>query len=188
MPESTNDDPSVRLASMIRSLPSTRIVRFVLAPLLSLWIAGAGCMLGCEGMVAAAAGPAGSAPEKHSSHHSARKATLVASGEACSASGSHSCCSKSARETKPAVKRISKSETTAVIVGGLTSGMMNCPLAVGRAAIAAKIRISEVAAAPALPRSILPAENFLEQTAPLSTPLRLPNRGHTYLRCCVFLI
>jgi len=63
-----------------------------------------------------------------------------------------------------------------------------CPLSVGKAAIAAKIRNNEVAAGPVVENSILPAENFLEQTASLSTPPRLPNRGHTYLRCCVFLI
>ena len=174
---------------MIRGLPTARIVRFVLAPLLSLWIAGAGCMLGCEGMVAAAAAEPGSSPEKHSSHPSGRKATIVASGEACSSSGSHSCCAKRASETKPAIKRSSKSDTTLLTVGGSSSGMMKgCPLAVSRAAIAAKIRDNEVAAAPALAHSALAADNFPEQTAPLSTPLRLPNRGHTYLCCCVFLI
>jgi hypothetical protein len=185
--ESTNDNASVRLASMIRSLPSARIVRFVLAPLLSLWIAGAGCMFGCEVMAASTA--PGSSPEKHSSHHSGRKATIVASGDACSSSSSHSCCAKSASETQRPIKRASNSDTTLLTVGGSSSGMMKgCPLAVSRAAIAAKTRDNEVAAAPALAHSALPAENFLEQTAPLSTPLRLPNRGHTYLHCCVFLI
>jgi hypothetical protein len=172
----------------MRTPASIRIVRFVVAPLLSLWIAGAGCMLGCEGMVAAAATIPRSMSEKHSGHRPGRTAAIVASGHACESSGSHSCCAKNAGERKPATSRINKSDTTLFKVGGSSSGMMKaCPLAVSRAAIAAKIRNNEVAPAPAL-ASVLPNGNFLEQTAPLSTPLRLPNRGHTYLSCCVFLI
>ncbi len=168
---------------MMRTLTSTRIVRFVLAPLLSLWIAGAGCMMGCEGIVAAAATVASSI-SMHSVHHSEQNATIVASGHACSSSGA-----KNASETKSAVKQTSKSATTLVTLGGSSSGMMkDCPLAVSRAAIASKTRNNEIAAAPVLAHSILPAENAVERTSPLSTPLRLPNRGHTYLRCCVFLI
>ncbi len=174
---------------MIRSLPSVRIVRFVLAPVLSLWIAGAGCMIGCEGMVAAAATAPSSISEKHSGHHSGRNATRVASGQGCSSGGSHSCCAKNPGETKPAAERTNKSDTALIMASGSSSGMMkDCPLAVSRAAIAGKIRNNEIAAAPQLARSILPAENALERTSPLSTPVRLPNRGHTYLRCCVFLI
>ena len=177
---------AVRLTSMIRP-PSIKSVRFVLTPILSLWVAGAGCLLGCEGMVAATVASAG--PEKHSAHHSARKASIVASGHACSSAGSHSCCTNNAREAKPEVKRTSQSDTALVALGGSSSGMMkDCPLAVGKAAIAAKIRTKEVAAAPVLPHSTLPAENVLERTSPLSDTARLPNRGHTYLRCCVFLI
>ncbi|MFN2511897.1 MAG: hypothetical protein ABR568_10690 [Pyrinomonadaceae bacterium] len=169
---------------MMRTLTSTRIVRFVLAPLLSLWIAGAGCIMGCEGMVAAAATVAISISKTHSAHHSEQKATIVASGHACSAGSA-----KNAIEAKSAVKQISKSETTLLTVYGSSSGMMkDCPLAASRAAIAAKIRNNEIAAAPQLAHSILPAENALERTTPLSTPPRLLNRGHTYLRCCVFLI
>jgi hypothetical protein len=174
---------------MIRRLPSAKIVRFVLAPILSLWIAGAGCIMGCGGMVAAAATVRSSTSEKQSGHHSGPKATIVASGHACSASGSHGCCAKNAGETKPTAIQTNKSGTNLVTVGRSSSGMMkDCPLALGRVAIAAKIRNNEVAAAPVLAHSILPAENFLEQTDSLSTPIRLPNRGHTYLRCCVFLI
>lgn len=173
---------------MFRSLSSTGIVRFVVAPLLSLWIAGAGCMIGCEGMVAAAATAPTADSGSHAGHHAARKAAIVASGHACSSGQSHSCCKKNDAETRPAAKRVNHSEAL-ITVGRSSSGMMNaCPLAMGRAAIAAKIRNREVVAVPALANSVLPAENFLEQPAVRSKPLRLPNRGHTYLRCCVFLI
>ena len=173
----------------MRTLTSTKIVRFVLAPLLILWVAGGGCLIGCEGMVAAAATAPISSTVKHSGHHSERKTAIVASGHACSSSGSHSCCAKNTAETKPKAQRTSPADTTLIKSDRPSSGMMEgCPLAVGRAAFAAKGRKDEVSAAPALAHSVLPAENFLEQTAPLSTPPRLPNRGHTYLRCCVFLI
>lgn len=168
----------------MRTLTSTRIVRFVLAPLLSLWIAGAGCIIGCEGMVAAAATVASSISKTHAAHHSEQKTTRVASGHACSSGGA-----KNASETKSPAKQTSKSETALLIIDGSSSGMIkDCPLAVSRAVIAGKIRNNEIAAATQLAHSILPAENALERTSPLSTPAPLPNRGHTYLRCCVFLI
>jgi hypothetical protein len=66
--------------------------------------------------------------------------------------------------------------------------MKGCPLAMGKAVLTAKVRENEAAAAPGLPHPILPADDVLERTSPLSPPARLPNRGHTYLRCCVFLI
>jgi hypothetical protein len=178
----------VNLTPMIRSFPSTKIVRLVLAPILSLWIAGAGCLMGCEGMVAAAATVPSSMPAEPSRHYSARRVTIVASSRACSSTGSHGCCAKKDRKAKPEVKQTSHSDTTRVELGESPSGMMkDCPLAVGRA-IAAKIRANEIAAAPVLAHSTLPGEKILELTSPLSAPPRLPNRGHTYLHCCVFLI
>jgi hypothetical protein len=180
--------PGVRLTSMIRRLSSARALQFALASILSLWIAGAGCIMGCEGMVAAAANALNSASAKHSDHLSAQKTTIVASGHACSSGGSHSCCSKRDGESQPRAQQ-SHIATSLVAVGVSPSGSIKvCPLSVGKAAIAAKIRNNEVAAGPVVENSLLPAENFLEQTVSLSTPLRLPNRGHTYLRCCVFLI
>lgn len=173
---------------MIRRLSSARALQFALAPILSLWIAGAGCIMGCEGMVAAAANALNSASAKHSDHLSAQKTTIVASGHACSSIGSHSCCSKRTRESQPPAQQ-SDIANAPVAVGGTPSGSIKvCPLSVGKAAIAAKIRNNKVAAGPVVENSILPAENFSDQTVSLSTPLRLPNRGHTYLRCCVFLI
>ena len=150
-------------------------------------MAGGGCLIGCEAMVAAATTARRSSSEWHSGHDSARKATIAPSGHACSSGRSRD--SKKARQAKPEVERTSKSDTALVTLGGSSSGMIkDCPLGVGRAAIAAKVRTKEVAAAPVLTNSILPAENVIEQTSPLSPPARLPNRGHTYLRCCVFLI
>ncbi|CAN5841616.1 hypothetical protein BH18ACI4_BH18ACI4_10320 [soil metagenome] len=186
---STNDDPRAKLDLTMRTPGSTRTIQFILVPILSLWIAGAGCMIGCEGMVSAAAAVAISGLEMHSRHQSERKAPLVASGSACSSSGSHSCCANNAGETKPEAERTGQSVTTLSTVGGSSSGMTKaCPLAVGKAAIAASVRNRKVASAALLAHSSLTDENIRERTSPLSAPVRLPNRGHTYLHFCVFLI
>lgn len=168
-------------------LSSSRIVRFVLAPVLSIWVGGAGCLLGCEGMVAAAATDASAEASQHSAHVSA----LVASGHACSSgevNNSHDCCKKKSG--------VAQYKTKEPIAGGAvitptssSSGLMkDCPFAVSKAAVVNKARNGEMSVAPALAHSILAPDNSPEQKGPLSAPARLPNRGHTYLRCCVFLI
>ncbi len=173
------------------ALSSVKLIRYVLVPTLSLWIAGAGCMLGCEGMVAAAASRSVGAAS-HSNH----SLSIVASGHACSSAKSHECCAKNKDEAGPkshSLKSYSSyskdtGNTPLVAPDRSSSGMMNCPLAVGRVAAAAKARSVDASDSAALPASPFAADTSHEQTARLSTPLRLPNRGHTYLRCCVFLI
>jgi hypothetical protein len=66
--------------------------------------------------------------------------------------------------------------------------MMDCPLAVNSAAALSKAKpdLSRLSLTPPIAGYALPGNRA--QTTALSTPLRLPNRGHTYLRCCVFLI
>lgn len=189
------------------SLSSSKIVRFVLAPLLSLWITGAGCMLGCEGMVATAAA-AGNGPDASSSLHSQHSLTIIATGHACSSKGpaavssevrnqSHDCCKQNRTEPrterrtepKPDIQRTNAPAATIVQSGASSSGMTgDCPLAGSKTAVVTKGRRSEASAPPLVAHSYLPVQNFLEQPDPLSTPSLLPNRGHTYLRCCVFLI
>jgi hypothetical protein len=184
------------------SLSSSKIVRFVLAPMLSLWITGAGCMLGCEGMVATAA--AASSEAGSSSLHSGHRSTIVATGHACSSKGpaavssevgnqSHNCCKKDRTEPqtehKPDIRPSNASAATTFQSGASSSGMTgDCPLAGSKNAVVTKGRRSEASASQVVAHSYLPAQNFLEQPSPLSTPRLLPNRGHTYLRCCVFLI
>jgi hypothetical protein len=189
------------------SLSSSKIVRFVLAPLLALWLTGAGCMLGCEGMVATAA-TAGNAQEVSSSSHSEHRLTIVATGHACSSKGpaavsaevpsqSHSCCKQGRAEPRTErrgerqedIQPSNLSTATLVQPGASSSGMTgDCPLAGSKTAVVAKGRRSEASAPQLVAHSYLPAQNSLEQPAPLSTRPLLPNRGHTYLRCCVFLI
>jgi hypothetical protein len=178
---------------------SSKIVRFLLAPLLSFWVAGAGCMLGCEGMVAAAA--AGAIEQNGSGGlHSEHSSTIVASGHACSSGGSsaassgevnksHNCCKKGTTEVKPKTQRVSPSAVTLIESGASSSGTMkDCPLAGSKEAVVTKSRRGDASASPAVAHSYLPAQKLLEQLTPLSNLPLLPNRGHTYLRCCVFLI
>ncbi|HVQ39287.1 MAG TPA: hypothetical protein VMS31_17235 [Pyrinomonadaceae bacterium] len=72
---------------------------------------------------------------------------------------------------------------------GSSSGMMkDCHLAASKAAVVSKSRGDEVSAPQAVANSYRPDRKSPEQPAPLSATLQLPNRGHTYLRCCAFLI
>ncbi len=165
----------------MRFLRSIRILRVALALTVAFWMAGAGCLLGCENMVAAAAGGEGT-------HQS--DLTIVASGDACAAKGSHDCCASK----KKTVSQPSSAETTAGPATGATnelapssSRMMECPLAVNASAVLAKKNHSPSGTAVVSSASVS-GSGFREQATALSPPLRLPNRGHTYLRCCVFLI
>lgn len=183
----------------MRSFSSFRIVRFVLVPLISLWIAGAGCMLGCAGMVATAA-PSGNGHNTGSVMHSQHSLTIVAAGDACASKGSsavssgepnksHDCCKKSSAEAEPDAERLGAKAGTLVQSGPPTSGMLgDCPLAGRKTAVFTKSRGYEASSLQAVASPFLPVRNFPEQPNSLSTPPRLTNRGHTYLSCCVFLI
>ncbi len=164
---------------------SARMVRWVLAPVLSLWVAGAGCMLGCEGFIAAAEPGSGVAEKQRSGHRSA----LVASEDACSSGQSPDCCAKNAGDTEARAQRTRNTVTALITADQSSSGLAKgCPLAVSRAAVVSKPRGDEESGSLALPHAPLPVERSLEQESLLSIAPRLPNRGHTYLRCCAFLI
>ena len=165
-------------------LSSIRIVRVVLALAVASWMAGAGCMLGCANMVSAAA------PSEFGSP--ASPPTIVAAGGACAAMHAHDCCAR--RAAKSARKSAAKAHTatTTSALGpelSATPGtMMDCPLAVNATAALSKATPdqSSIALPPSVASALL--SNSSEQTTAFARPFRLPNRGHTYLRCCVFLI
>jgi hypothetical protein len=174
----------IRLWSKMWNMSSARIVRLLLAPALGLWIAGVGCMFGCENMVAAA-GQSGTKQAKLAGHSLA----IIATGDACSPAKSHNCCAKSKSKSQHNARPTKTSNTTLIASDQSSSSeMMGCPLAVNATAVVTKSSSKQVATPAALPNSTLPGINLQEQNASLSTPARLPNRGHTYLRCCVFLI
>jgi hypothetical protein len=192
----------------MRSISSIRILRLTLALAVALWMAGAGCMLGCENMVSAEAAngtgsPAGFLNDDASpaNTETAFDSSVITAGNSCPSMHSHDCCAKRATHAsakpaakvaaKPVIRSATHLMTSALVaeLSGTSSMMMDCPLAVNASAALSKARpdLSSVSLTPARVTDSLP--NKLEQTAALSSsPLRLPNRGHTYLRCCVFLI
>lgn len=179
----------------MRFLSSIRIVRVGLALAVALWMAGAGCLLGCEKMVAAAA--ADEAGSTATSSTATNSLTIVASGDACASVQSHDCCAShrirnagksTPRSSQPAAASQAAAPTSGVELAAPSSMMMDCPLAVN--ATAALSKANPETARTALPHThaSAPAPFFQEQASALSPPPLLPNRGHTYLRCCVFLI
>jgi len=177
----------------MRFLSSIRIVRISLALAVAFWMAGAGCMLGCENMASAAPSTEVASP--------ANSPAIVVTGEACASMHSHDCCAK--RNAHSAAKAVTKSTSdkrqsvadsgkqirfdSAALVG-IFPTMMECPLAVNASAVLSKARPdqSNVALPSSSERASL--SNPPEQTSAFARPLRLPNRGHTYLHCCSFLI
>lgn len=169
-----------------------KTIRASLALLLTLGISGAGCMFGCGEMMAATASDPTAALTETGSF-----ATIV-SGDACASQGSHDCCAKK----KSAVKKAERPATaklslqTAALVSLSQSlkpepgrGMTECPLATSRAVAITRGRDHnpQVTAIllPSNPATLPAVSEFHSTVAPIA---RLPNRGHTYLRCCAFLI
>lgn len=169
----------------------TKVVRGGSILALSLWMAGAGCMFGCQDMTAfAATGKQAVGAEQY-------LGTIV-SGDACAAGGSHDCCAKKKADAKAKTPKannrlsleletlISQSESLNTVP---SSGGRECPLALSRAVAITKRSDDKQSASPAViavTKWTVPITT--EQHTALSRSSRLPNRGHTYLRCCVFLI
>ena len=145
-------------------------------------------MLGCENMLTAAA--------SNDATSSGDFLTIVAAGDACASAHSHDCCARHGKHGSKS-KKISGGDATkqqpeAALISGFAnspSGMMaDCPLAVNATAEFSKAKRDESSSAYALSLAAAANENAHEQTLRLAPPRRLPNRGHTYLHCCVFLI
>jgi hypothetical protein len=166
---------------------------------LGLWLAGAGCLLGCEGMVKAVA--AQSFDKSTSSQHNS---SIVAEGNACSSSERHGCCKKTVRKTRPTSAAhnsgqpvSNRSEEAYALANQVStenrldelpsSGMRPCPFSVSRELAVARVHDGQMDATAAV--SYKTAGGIIrEQTLFLATLSTMPNRGHTYLRCCSFLI
>ncbi|HUS11739.1 MAG TPA: hypothetical protein VMZ30_14830, partial [Pyrinomonadaceae bacterium] len=125
----------------MRFLSSMRIVRVTLALAVALWMAGAGCLVGCEDMVSAAAAD-------HGSSTTTSDLTIIATGEACASMHSHDCCKRGAKSSPKSVTKPSASPApqAAITANNITenarspavaahsvatsSALMDCPLAV----------------------------------------------------------
>ena len=152
-------------------LVSLKVVRLLLAVSVSFWLAG-GCLLGCGSMAMAA--------------QRGEDQTAV-EAESCQSAQEHHCCSKA----KPAKQNTIDPKLTESLLALATlprGPMGDCPLAMGATAIAAKASSnspdSDQTTNAALP---LTAGNRERHQKHFAVPL-VPNRGPTYLRCCVFLI
>lgn len=183
-----------KLARIMRFLSSIKIVRVSLALAVAFWMAGFGCLVGCENMVNA------QTPIEIAS--SANSTAIVVTGEACASMQSHDCCAK--RKAHSAAKAVAKpsadkgqfvasadnvpSDSLFLAVGANFPSMMDCPLAVNAMAALTKARPDQSHIALPSRSEIASLSNPPEQKSAFARPLRLPNRGHTYLHCCSFLI
>jgi hypothetical protein len=142
-----------------------------------------GCLFGCTNTNAMAAEATQSS------------ASAAAGDENCRALEAHSCCTRPvAQKQKPKAKkslRFSKELTAALPNGTVTApphGMKDCPLLANNTAATSKSNGSQPEPGRS-PVAVLPnIESFDEQSAVTIFSSHVPNRGPTYLRCCVFLI
>lgn len=158
-------------------LVSLKVVRLVLAFSVSLWLAG-GCLMGCNMAMASPSTGAAAAVE----------------GDSCHSEKAHDCCSK---QKAPKQSSIPEFQTEALLnqTLGLTTlasfpreSAGDCPLVINSTAITSKNNSNSPAPAYASTASLPLAGNDGEiPQKQVVAPLR-PNRGPTYLRCCVFLI
>lgn len=157
-------------------LATGRITRLTLVPLLVFWVAGTGCLIGCEKLVIAAI---------QTDHHS-RMGNVIEAGESCAAMKSHDCCTKQSKK----VARTPASENTQFefLVPSRTSDFFGCPLAANRTAVLGKV--GSIPGPTALDTIGFngPDDANAQFASKINTNLVPANRGHTYLRCCVFLI
>lgn len=206
----------------MRFLSSIKVVRVALALAVAFWMAGAGCLLGCENMISAAIAHEaefdGQASSPTSGSTPDNAANIVVAADACAGMHGHDCCARG--RTQPVAKRrasaspaikpfdaavtslstrtmmqpkqalspVASGDLVVAVLAAPFSAMMDCPLAVNATAALSKARPDESGG------GLLPAHTadsfsyFKEQLTALTPPSLLPNRGHTYLRCCVFLI
>lgn len=187
---STSTSMQLKLEGM-RFLSSIRIVRVSLALAVAFWMAGAGCMLGCENMVSAATSTEIASP--------ADSPAIVVTGEACASMQSHDCCAKrNAHSAAKAVTKPTSDQRQLVLadsgrsvfpaLSGIFPTTMECPLAVNATAVLSKARPDQSHVALPSRSEMASLSNPPEQISAFARPLRLPNRGHTYLHCCSFLI
>ncbi|HSE34138.1 MAG TPA: hypothetical protein VLA93_21370 [Pyrinomonadaceae bacterium] len=157
-------------------LPIRKILRLALAISVSLWMAGAGCLLGCSN-------------ETHASPSGPIDPVETVVAEDSCASSSHDCCArKKAQATTPADSPDHDVINASQVRPTRSSTMESCPMAVSASAIVSKARPETSKACVA--RTIeapLPSTTVVSNLR-ATERLSLYNRGPTYLRCCVFLL
>ena len=177
---------------MISPLISMKIPRVVIALSLVFWVSGLGCVFGC-------ASPANTSAEGATvaQHHEALSdPTTIVSGDSCASRADHSCCAKhgaASGHRKTTDKVASAQDLRSGLVSSspvldLAGGMIRqCPMALNVTALASKARTDESTTSIAFQPAALPLVSVGQLAVPSASSF-FNNRGHTYLRCCVFLI
>lgn len=157
-------------------LVSLKAIRLLLAVAVSVWLAG-GCLLGC-GNAAMAAQPSDD-----------QSSQAAVEGESCHAAQAHHCCSKpKAKPAKLSTINPKLTEPLLAVTPVPHGPMGDCPLAMGATATTAKASSNSTDLTHANNAELpLTAGNGELLQKHFVAPL-VPNRGPTYLRCCVFLI
>ncbi len=164
--------------------PSIKKMRSALAVALTLWCAGAGCLVVSYAHVAVMAAELRSVAEESARH------------EVSGSMSSHACCKArhaSAQKSyaQSHTRRLEPSQTLGQIAlpeNPVPSGAASCcPLTSGSFVSAARVSSDSNVSLPAT-RDTRSLELSDLEGAPVDGPLRLPNQEHTYLRCCSFLI
>lgn len=157
------------------ALPIKQILRLVLVVTVSLWMAGAGCLLGCSNEAQA------------SSSNSLRSTETIVASDSC-ASASHDCCARKKARQPSSLNLVDLRQQHQLVA--LPPPMLgNCPMAQNASAVSVKVG-AELSKAP-LTRAV---ETPTAETTSVSRTYfsfdrpYLLNRGPTHLRCCVFLI
>jgi hypothetical protein len=149
---------------MVARLPQiSRISGRLAALTLVLWLAGVGCVIGCEMNISAA-------PVVKS------EASVIAK-ESCPAFSGHDCC----RESED------NGTASAGTIPARKDGASCCPLAGQTADPARKASFPDAPLAVTGNGLLFTPNVKTSLTLPLKGP-QIADRGSTYLRCCVFLI
>ena len=175
------------------SLSSIKVIRLFLVPALVLWVGGLGCVVGCDNLARSGAEESASM----FAGHTQQAVTDSVVGETCAHAPDHACCAKhraaSSRAAAPKVFAGSKTtpgaeRVTPPAMLAMPDGMVHtCPLTMNATALATKVRSDESTNSAALAPIPLPTMED-KRVRPTSPPTFFNDRGHTYLRCCVFLI
>jgi hypothetical protein len=150
-----------------------KVVRLLLTVSVSIWLAG-GCLMSCGTMATAA-------------QRGEDQAAVEA--DSCQAAQEHHCCSKAKPVKQTAAIDPKVTESLLALATLPRAPMGDCPLAMSAAtAIAAKASSNSADSDQTTNAPVpLTAGNRELRQKHFAVPL-VPNRGPTYLRCCVFLI
>lgn len=158
----------------MRWLFTMKSFRWLMAVSVSMWMVGAGCLLGCSYGASAA----------HTSEQVTSSSDVVVAADSCASMRSHDCCAK--RKAKAPATR---SEIAIPSLASMPRGMMeDCPLAVNATAVVSKAGSDMSDVGLARETWSLPVVSSNSTSHSPFVLLNPSNRGPTYLRCCVFLI